>query len=85
MFVDMFQIVLGYEDNTISSIRASVNGGNQVQHSGPVLSCTERVPVWVSWDMGTIKVGLSEWPMVCCRSNDMYHVCIVCARQLVRA
>ena len=56
----MFQIVLGYEDNTISSIRASVNGGNQVQHSGPVLSCTERVPVWVSWDMGTIKVGLSE-------------------------
>ena len=59
-FVYMFQIVLGYEDNTISTIRASVNGGNQVQHSGPVLSCTERVPVWVSWDMGTIKVGLSE-------------------------
>ena len=83
--MDMFQIVLGYEDNTRSSIRASVGGGNQVQHSGPVLSCTERVPVWVSWDMGTIKVGLSEWPMDSRRSNDMYHVCIVCARQLIHA
>ena len=58
--MDMFQIVLGYEDNTRSSIRDSVGGGNRVEHSGPVLSCTERVPVWVSWDMGTIKVGLSE-------------------------
>ena len=51
--------MLGYEENTRTVIRDGVSGGNKAEYNGPVLSCTERVPVWVSWDMGIIKIGLS--------------------------
>ena len=56
--VTTYEIIIGGWKNTQSVIRRAIKGENKaaINRTG-LLACKELRPFWVSWELGTIKVG----------------------------
>ena len=55
----MYELVIGGWGNTQSAVRESIQGEPQVQlvNTPNIVSCTEMVELWVSWQGGHIQVS----------------------------